>query len=97
MYSTWHFLLSDQHEPDGLARLLDDVHGVVHVAGALVVDRDDLVVLLDPEPSGLAAGDNARNKDASLLLLVLVQPAVDEGEAEAPVATLHLDDPWPHG
>jgi hypothetical protein len=64
---------------------------------ALVVDGDDLVVLLDAEPGRLAAGNDAGDEDARVLLLVLVEATVDEGEAEASVAPLHLDDPGPHG
>ena len=76
---------------------LDDSHGIVHVARVPVVNRDNLVVLLDPEPGGLAARHHPRHKDARVLLLVLVEAPVDKAEAEAPVAPLDLDDSWPHG
>ena len=49
-----HVLLPQHHQLDLVASLLDDPHGVVHVAGRLGVDRQDLVVLADAVTRGLA-------------------------------------------
>ena len=92
-----HVLLPHHHQLDRLARLLDDVDGVIHVPRRLVVDGDDLVILLDAVFLGLAAGHDSRHEDAGLLLLELVEAAVDEREAEAAGAAVHLDHPRSHG
>ena len=51
-----HVLLPQHDQLDLVARLLDDTHGVVHVARRLGVDRQDLVVLADAVAGGLACG-----------------------------------------
>ena len=49
---------------------------------AAVVDHQDLVVLLQSRPLALTAGNNLRHEDPRLMLLVLVQPLVDQGQPE---------------
>ena len=61
---------------------LDEVDGVVHVVRDLAVDHQDLVVLLQSRPLALTPGNNLSYEDTSLVLLVLVQTFVDQGQPE---------------
>jgi hypothetical protein len=86
-----HILLPEHDNLDLVAGLFDHAHRVVHVARRLAVDGDDLVIFADAAPRCLASRDNPRHEDASVFLLVLVEAAVDKGEAKAAGASVDHD------
>ena len=91
-----YILLTDNHELDRLAGLLDDLNGIVNISRGLVVDGDDLVVLLHSVLLGMTQGYGPCHEYPGLLLLILVQPPVDEREAKAPGPAVHLDHSGAH-
>ena len=96
MDNVGNIFLADNDELDRLAGLLDDLNSIVNIPRCFVVDGDDLVVLLDSVFLCLTLGHNPSYKYSRLLLLVLVQAAVDEGQAEAPGAPVHLNNSRAH-
>ena len=88
--------LADHHQLDGLSGLFDDLNGIVNIPGSFVVDGDDLVVLLHPVLLCLTLGHNPSYEYPGLLLLVLVQTAVDQRETETTGAAVNLDHSGAH-
>ena len=92
-----NILLPHNNQLDGLPGLFDDLNGIVNIPGSLVVDGDDLVVLLHSVLLGLTLGHNPSDEYPGLLLLILVQTSVDQGETEAAGPAVHLDHSGAHG
>ena len=91
-----NILLADHNQLDRLPGLLDDLNGIVNIPGSFVVDGDDLVVLLHSVLLGLTLRHDPGHEYPGLLLLVLVQAAVDQREAEAAGPAVNLDDSGAH-
>ena len=97
MDNVGNIFLADNDELDRLAGLLDDLNSIVNIPRCFVVDGDDLVVLLDSVLLGLTLGHNPSDEYPGLLLLILVQTSVDQGETEAAGPAVHLDHSGAHG
>ena len=96
MDNVGNIFLADNDELDRLAGLLDDLNSIVNIPRCFVVDGDDLVVLLDSVLLSLTLRHHPGHKYPSLLLLVLVQPPIYEGQTEPSGAAVHLDNSGTH-
>lgn len=88
-----HVLLPKHDQLDLVAGLFDHPDGVVHVPRSATVDGHDLVVLPNAESGRLTSRNDSGHEDAGVLFLVFVEPAVDEGQAEAAGTAVNGDGP----